>query len=148
MFSVVKTVIYRSWNIPVSYTHLDVYKRQEIKPRQEEYALRGSQARRGESYTKNLTQPNFTSFPKPELKCQGQIADKMTQLWIVNNRLFLEKMWIQKTHTHTHTHTPVSYTHLDVYKRQQLRRTVRGTGNAGLHVTSRVAFDYISVSND
>ena len=23
-----------------------------------------------------------------------------------------------KTHTHTHTHTPVSYTHLDVYKRQ------------------------------
>ena len=21
-------------------------------------------------------------------------------------------------HTHTHTHTPVSYTHLDVYKRQ------------------------------
>ena len=22
------------------------------------------------------------------------------------------------THTHTHTHTPVSYTHLDVYKRQ------------------------------
>ena len=24
------------------------------------------------------------------------------------------------THTHTHTHTPVSYTHLDVYKRQQV----------------------------
>ena len=23
-------------------------------------------------------------------------------------------------HTHTHTHTPVSYTHLDVYKRQVL----------------------------
>ena len=23
-----------------------------------------------------------------------------------------------RTHTHTHTHTPVSYTHLDVYKRQ------------------------------
>ena len=28
--------------------------------------------------------------------------------------------WIKMTHTHTHTHThtPVSYTHLDVYKRQ------------------------------
>ena len=25
------------------------------------------------------------------------------------------------THTHTHTHTPVSYTHLDVYKRQGYR---------------------------
>ena len=25
-----------------------------------------------------------------------------------------------RTHTHTHTHTPVSYTHLDVYKRQVL----------------------------
>ena len=25
------------------------------------------------------------------------------------------------THTHTHTHTPVSYTHLDVYKRQDFR---------------------------
>ena len=26
------------------------------------------------------------------------------------------------TDTHTHTHTPVSYTHLDVYKRQILFR--------------------------
>ena len=24
----------------------------------------------------------------------------------------------KRMHTHTHTHTPVSYTHLDVYKRQ------------------------------
>ena len=27
------------------------------------------------------------------------------------------------THTHTHTHIPVSYTHLDVYKRQILDRS-------------------------
>ena len=27
-------------------------------------------------------------------------------------------MYESHTHTHTHTHTPVSYTHLDVYKRQ------------------------------
>ena len=33
----------------------------------------------------------------------------------------------QGRHTHTHTHTPVSYTHLDVYKRQIENTLVKKT---------------------
>ena len=32
--------------------------------------------------------------------------------------------------THTHIHTPVSYTHLDVYKRQAVRCITRGVSDS------------------
>ena len=41
------------------------------------------------------------------------------------NVKLISKMCVRTcTHTHTHTHTPVSYTHLDVYKRQE-RNNIR-----------------------
>ena len=38
----------------------------------------------------------------------------------LTNTYTLSPTYNTHTHTHTHTHTPVSYTHLDVYKRQML----------------------------
>ena len=38
----------------------------------------------------------------------------------LDERHFTPLTLVKHTHTHTHTHTPVSYTHLDVYKRQYL----------------------------
>ena len=54
-----------------------------------------------------------------------------------------------KTHTHTHTHTPVSYTHLDVYKRQHTHRQTHThfSENDFFHVLSVVQSESAIISN-
>ena len=68
--------------IPVSYTHLDVYKRQEQRGRRFQYDVE-----KGKYYT------DFDCVPK---------------LLLINERLYEEYGYYET----------VSYTHLDVYKRQ------------------------------
>ena len=88
-------------HVPVSYTHLDVYKRQAIKDAPLTNVKSPKYARRGPTYAGEYDQPSAESAqarpqPAPRFACPPQ----RTSCPVV------------------FAHESVSYTHLDVYKRQ------------------------------
>ena len=73
--------------IPVSYTHLDVYKRQAL----------------------------------PSTTCPLAMTDRLTQLQICLDQMTEQFCATLNYIDKNHSFDPVSYTHLDVYKRQEFK---------------------------
>ena len=96
----------------VSYTHLDVYKRQPLR-----YAERHG-----------LT----LAEAQVEVKARTQAVEGTLNWYCLDywsRELALDIMAIKREIEHliaVHPHAPVSYTHLDVYKRQGLNRPLLG----------------------
>ena len=82
---------------PVSYTHLDVYKRQEVRERPQERLA----AECGEVKARLAAAEPAVSLPRPVRERLLALLDEAAS-------------------------NAVSYTHLDVYKRQARRRAARG----------------------
>ena len=97
----------QSFNIPVSYTHLDVYKRQALEP----------------SITAAASSGYPSEFPyilqKERMHCACNILNHFAgrlEMWEVYSLFAPKPLMI-----HQGSYDPVSYTHLDVYKRQITR---------------------------
>ena len=66
-----------------------------------------------------------TNYKLQYIICKHLYIVNCVQLRNICNHTILQvydfiQVKIHIMHTHTHTHTPVSYTHLDVYKRQTI----------------------------
>ena len=115
----------------VSYTHLDVYKRQEPETVKEERQatkeLWGKTDGRTYKHYVQSCHEDDQITPEQAHKNAVELAE-YTKAWKGHEVLIATH--IDKGHIHTHCivnsvnyedgHKPVSYTHLDVYKRQAL----------------------------
>ena len=107
----------RTSPLPVSYTHLDVYKRQDLK----RWGLLDSQAGIDELKARDKDFNNFIvgkhrRLPIPREMC---IRDRNTNYYTSLSYTQDEgRLKMNSTVGGVAHLTPVSYTHLDVYKRQ------------------------------
>ena len=112
--------------IPVSYTHLDVYKRQDGKP-----VVSPTQDMVIGSYYLTIIKPGAkgegSTFASPDECLLAYNTGNIAMQALVNVRVSREvngemKTGIIKTTAGRIIFNPVSYTHLDVYKRQIISR--------------------------
>ena len=98
---------------PVSYTHLDVYKRQDVDGHFELAGLRNGTSKLIISYVSYCTQiVEVTINGMFEIKVElEQDTQQLGEVVVVADA---------KKNTENAIITPVSYTHLDVYKRQAI----------------------------
>ena len=97
--------------IAVSYTHLDVYKRQQVLNNGNYFYIRESETVKGFIHATGIQSPGIASSPA--------IAEYVRD-FLANAGLDLK----DKSDYNPYRE-PVSYTHLDVYKRQALRWEMR-----------------------
>ena len=106
--------------IPVSYTHLDVYKRQTLGCEGELYDFL-------KSVEKELTTAFIVSAVEIVNTPSGDFAGDVEGLKVTISKADGEKCERCWTFSNTvgQDIEPVSYTHLDVYKRQDICRPIR-----------------------
>ena len=106
---------------PVSYTHLDVYKRQAYSRRRRKVIRMFSKFKRIFRRKKKITKKNLIKRNKRWPVLSKTIMNSMEPAMTSTILMYIIRMYSKelKTRNILTQIIPVSYTHLDVYKRQQ-----------------------------